>query len=193
MTRKQALNKAIQELSKKNGFTEIVGLLQDIHDELPLIHWSDKSIRDTVEQFIVDNGRVPTASDFRKKGMPPHPVFKHRYKVNLSQWLQENYPVPKITYEERKEKHTQAFKEEYLRICPKSSDDFDQRRRSGVISWRGLAPYYNVTSWHNLLKVLDLPVPKPSSKERVKQKFKVTVLTDLDFEAMVTPKWRYYK
>ena len=160
---------------------------------MPLTNWTDKTIRDRIEQFYEDEGRYPTTTDFKKKGMPLHPVFKHRYKVNLSQWLQENYPVPKITYEERKEKHTQAFKEEYLRICPKSSDDFDQRRRSGVISWRGLAPYYNVTSWHNLLKVLDLPVPKPSSKERVKQKFKVTVLTDLDFEAMVTPKSRYYK
>ena len=193
MTRKTALQEAISQLSRDQKNTEICEKLSDILEDMPLSNWTDKTIRDRIEQFYEDEGRYPTTTDFKKKGMPPHPVFKHRYKVNLSQWLQENYPVPKITYEERKEKHTQAFKEEYLRICPKSSDDFDQRRRSGVISWRGLAPYYNVTSWHNLLKVLDLPVPKPSSKERVKQKFKVTVLTDLDFEAMVTPKWRYYK
>ena len=193
MTRKTALQEAISQLSRDQKNTEICEKLSDILEGMPLTNWTDKTIRDRIEQFYEDEGRYPTTTDFKKKGMPPHPVFKHRYKVNLSQWLQENYPVPKITYEERKEKHTQAFKEEYLRICPKSSDDFDQRRRSGVISWRGLAPYYNVTSWHNLLKVLDLPVPKPSSKERVKQKFKVTVLTDLDFEAMVTPKWRYYK
>ncbi len=160
---------------------------------MPLTNWTDKTIRDRIEQFKEDEGRYPTTTDFKKKGMPPHPVFKHRYKVNLSQWLQENYPVPKITYEERKEKHTKAFVEEYLRLHPSSSDDFDHRRQSGVISWRGLAPYYNVTSWHNLLKTLALPVPKPNPKERVKQKFKVTVSTDLDFEAMVTPKWRYYK
>ena len=193
MTRKTALQEAISQLSRDQKNTEICEKLSDILEDMPLTNWTDKTIRDRIEQFYEDEGRYPTTTDFKKKGMPPHPVFKHRYKVNLSQWLQENYPVPKITYEERKEKHTQAFKEEYLRICPKSSDDFDQRRRSGVISWRGLAPYYNVTSWHNLLKVLDLPVPKPSSKERVKQKFKVPVLPDLDFEAMVTPKWRYYK
>ena len=64
MTRKQALNKAIQALSKKKEYSEVIQLLQDIHDELPLIHWSDKSIRDTVEQFIVDNGRRPSATDF---------------------------------------------------------------------------------------------------------------------------------
>ena len=83
MTRKQALYKAIQELSKDEGFFETVKLLQDIYDELPLVHWSDKSIRDTVEQFIVDNGRPPTVTDFKAKGMPPHPVFKQKYKITL--------------------------------------------------------------------------------------------------------------
>lgn len=193
MTRKTALLQAISQLSGDQKNTEICEKLSDILEDMPLTNWTDKTIRDRIEQFYEDEGRYPTTTDFKKKGMPPHPVFKHRYKVNLSQWLQENYPVPKITYEERKEKHTKAFIEEYLRLLPSSSDDFDHRRQSGVISWRGLAPYYNVTSWHNLLHVLDLPVPKPNPKERVKQKFKVIVSTDLDFEAMVTPKWRYYK
>ncbi len=193
MTRKTALQKAISLLSEDRKNTEICEKLSDILEDIPLTNWTDKTIRDRIEQFYEDEGRYPTTTDFKKKGMPPHPVFKHRYKMTLSKWLKENYPTPKITYEQRKEKHTEAFVEEYLRLRPESSDDFDRRRQKGVISWRGLAPYYNVTSWHNLLHSLDLPVPKPNSKERVKQKFKVTVATDLDFEAMVTPKWRYYK
>ena len=193
MTRKTALLQAISQLSGNQKNTEICEKLSDILEDMPLTNWTDKTIRDRIEQFKEDEGRYPTTTDFKKKGMPPHPVFKHRYNRTLSQWLQENYPVPKITYEERKEKHTKAFIEEYLRIRPSSSDDFDHRRQRGVISWRGLAPYYNVTSWHNLLKAINLPVPKPNPKERVKQKFKVIVSTDLDFEAMVTPKWRYYK
>ncbi len=193
MTRKTALLQAISQLSGDQNNTEICEKLSDILEDMPLTNWTDKTIRDRIEQFREDEGRYPTTTDFKKKGMPPHPVFKHRYNRTLSQWLQENYPVPQITYEERKEKHTNAFVEEYLRLHPSSSDDFDHRRQKGVISWRGLAPYYNVTSWHNLLKTLDLPVPKPNPKERVKQKFKVIVSTDLDFEAMVTPKWRYYK
>ena len=193
MTRKTALLQAISQLSRDKKNTELCEKLSDILEDMPLTNWTDKAIRDRVDQFCQDEGRVPTTTDFKKKGMPPHPVFKHRYKVNLSQWLQENYPTPKITYEERKEKHTKEFVAEYLRLMPSSSDDFDHRRQKGVISWRGLAPYYNVTSWHKLLTVLELPLPRPKVKERVKQKFKVIVDTDLDFEAMVTPKWRYYK
>lgn len=67
MTRKEALKKAIEILSET---IDITALLQDIYDELPLIHWTDKSIRDTVEQFIIDNIRVPTATDFKKKVCP---------------------------------------------------------------------------------------------------------------------------
>ena len=69
MTRKQAITKAITALHQTGENAEAIRLLQDLSDELPLIHWSDKSIRDTVEQFIQDNGRPPTASDFKKAGM----------------------------------------------------------------------------------------------------------------------------
>ena len=134
MTRKQALNKAIQVLSKEKEFTEVVGLLRDIYDELPLIHWSDKSIRDTVDQFIVDNGRVPTASDFRRKGMPPHPVIKQKYKITLGEWLEQNYPVHKPDRDELKEKYTKEFLEDYERIKSKTQEEFNRVRRKGTKS-----------------------------------------------------------
>ena len=102
MTRKQAIIQAVQALSAQGGNEEAIALLQDIYDEMPLIHWSDKSIKDVVEQFIVDNGRVPTVSDFRKKGMPPHTVFKFRYGITLSEWLSTNYPQPERNQENEK-------------------------------------------------------------------------------------------
>ena len=93
MTRKQALQRAIEHLSRFPEYTEEVRLLEEIRRELPLIHWSDRSIHDTVEQFILDNGRPPTASDFKKAGMPPHTVIQSKYKMPLSRWLDENYPT----------------------------------------------------------------------------------------------------
>ena len=44
-----------------------------------------------MEQYIVDHGKVPNPSDFKKAGMPPHPVIKNKYKVTLKEWLEENY------------------------------------------------------------------------------------------------------
>lgn len=159
MTRKQAITKAIQAVSE-SGLEEsndIIGLLQDIYDELPINHWTDKSIRDSVEQFIIDNGRIPTATDFKKRGMPPHPVIKQKYKVTLSEWLENNYPTQNLNFDELKNKYTNAFVEDYLRIKPKSSDEFNRKKSADTKCWQTVAKYYDVKSWLPLLNVLKLP------------------------------------
>lgn len=159
MTRKQAIIKAIQTVSE-SGLEEsndIIGLLQDIYDELPINHWTDKSIRDSVEQFIIDNGRNPTATDFKKKGMPPHPVIKQKYKITLSEWLEKNYPTHSPNLEELKNDYTKSFVEDYLRIKPKSSDEFNQKKSANTKCWQTVAKYYDVKAWLPLIKTLGLP------------------------------------
>lgn len=181
MTRKQALNKAIQVLLLQEGNEEVVELLQDIYDELPLIHWSDKSIRDAVEQFIVDNQRVPTVSDFRKKGMPPHPVIKQKYKINLAEWLQQNYPRQKPSFEELKEKYTLEFLRDYDRIKPKSQEEFNRNRTQGTRGWQTIAYYHGIKSWRNLLKKLNLPRYFEMHRDRIPATVKVNIHIDYDF------------
>ena len=181
MTRKQALNKAIEALSKKKEYAEVVGLLRDIYDELPLIHWSDKSIRDTVDQFIVDNGRVPTASDFRRKEMPPHPVIKQKYKITLGEWLEQNYPVHKVSRDELKEKYTKEFLEDYERIKPKTQEEFNRKRSKETKSWQTVAVYHGVKSWRALLEVLGLPSYSVKQLDRTQPNIKVNIFTHYDF------------
>lgn len=178
MTRKKALKKAIEILSESPENVDITRFLQDIHDELPLIHWTDKSIRDTVEQFIIDNGRVPTATDFKKKGMPPHPVFKQKYNMTLAEWLNENYPIAKVTSDELKLKHTENFKNDYERIKPKTKEDFNKNRSKGTLGWQSVAKYYDCTSWLKLINILDLPVYTVTIQQ---PRIKVNIITDYDF------------
>ena len=157
MTRKEALTKAIDILSGFKNMDEVVSLLTDLKDELPLIHWTEKSIRDTIEQFILDNGKTPTASDFRKKGMPPHPVFKLRFNMTLAEWLNKNYPRRKPNYEKIHKQCTEDFIKEYMRIKPSSSDDYNNRRADGLKCWISIANYNNVKNWCDLLRKLSLP------------------------------------
>ena len=181
MTRKQALHRAIESLSQFPEYTEEVRLLEEISRELPLIHWSDRSIRDTVEQFILDNGRPPTASDFKKAGMPPHTVVQNKYKMPLSQWLNENYPTPKPSAEELKVEYTQAFLEDYHRIKPRSQYEFNQHKRPETRGWQTVAAYHNTRSWRNLLKKLDLPLYFDMKRDHVPANLKVIVHNDYDF------------
>lgn len=182
MTRKEALKKAIEILSQSAENVDITRLLQDIHDELPLIHWTDKSIIDTVEQFIADNGRVPTATDFRSKGMPPHPVFKQKYKITLGEWLNQNYPITKPSFEELRSKHTEAFIENYNRIKPKSPDEFNKNRTKGTLCWQSVAKYHECKSWRKFIKELNLPLYFDMKRDHVPVEFKVNIITDYDFK-----------
>ena len=69
MTRKQALEAAIRLLAE-TGQTEETAVLHTIMEELPLNRWTDEAILDSVEQLILDHGRVPTVSDFKKRCIP---------------------------------------------------------------------------------------------------------------------------
>ncbi len=180
MTRKTAINQAIYILSQSKGNEEIIEKLKDVMDELPLIHWSDKSIRDRVEQFIEDEGRTPTVSDFRKKGMPPHPVFKQKYNINLAEWLNQNYPTTLPTAEEITNNYIQEFISEYKRIMPRSADEYDSKRNKGVKSWQTVRSRCEQTSWRGLIKHLNLPFYFDMQKDHVPMKFNIKVTTDMN-------------
>lgn len=180
MTRKTALNKAIYILSQIEGNEAIIEKLQDILEEIPLIHWSDKSIHDRVQQFIEEEGRNPTASDFRKKGMPPHPVFKQKYGINLSEWLEKFYPTYRPSNEELEKIYTEEFIKEYERIKPRSADDYEAKRSRNVKCWQTVRARCGLTSWRSLLSYLGLPSYSNVPREYKPMEFDVTVTTDLD-------------
>ena len=179
MLRKQALQLAIELLSDRQ---DITALLQDILDEMPGIHWTDKKIRDTVDQFVLEKGKMPVPSDFCQGGMPSKTVFQQKYNIPLSQWLEENYPRTKPSREQIIAENTKRFIEEYNRIKPTSSNEFNEKRAPGILTWNSIAHGHKLTSWYALLKLLDLPlylaphVPKPSSLKLV-----VKIHSDYDF------------
>lgn len=181
MTRKQALLKAVSILSRTGENKEIIALLTDIYNELPLTHWTDKSIKDTVGQFIEDNGRIPTVTDFKRKGMPPHTVIKQKYNITLAEWLEQNFPHKKDTYGELKEKYTRQFIADYNRIKPPSQEYFNKNRTGNTRSWQTVANYHGVKSWRDLIKALNLPDYSYNRSSSVHKELSVKVFTDYDF------------
>ena len=138
MTRKQALELAVQALADNE---EALQVLHTMIDELPLNRWTEAAIRDSVEQFILDHGRVPTTTDFKKRGLPPHTVIKRRFGVTLQEWLDRNYPTEKTSLDELHAQTTQDFIREYLRIQPVSAEDYNARRTHPSRGWYSIAKY----------------------------------------------------
>ena len=87
MTRKQALELAAKALADNE---EAVQVLHTMIAELPLNRWTEDAIRDSVEQFILDNGRPPMRTNFKKKCLPPHSVVKRRFGVTLQECQDHN-------------------------------------------------------------------------------------------------------
>ena len=127
------------------------------------------------------HGRVPTTTDFKKRGLPPHTVIKKRFGVTLQEWLNRNYPVVKPSEEEKRTKATEAFVRDYYHIQPRSADEFNAKRTPRTHCWYTVAVYNRTHSWRKLLAKLELPVYNNIDVPRVKPDFKVSVISDTDF------------
>ena len=182
MTRKQAITKAITALQQEGGNQEAIRVLKDLSAELPIIHWSDATLRDTVDQFIADTGRMPAATDFKKPGMPPYRVFMGNYGLTPTQWLQANYPEHYPSRQEMTDRYTKAFVQDYLRLKPKSADDFNERRSDKSRGWRSVARYHHLGTWTSLVKHLNLPKYSDSHQGRAPTNVKVVIHNDYDFK-----------
>ena len=179
MTRKQALELAAKALA---GNEEAVQVLHTMIDELPLNRWTEAAIRDSVEQFILENDRPPMRTDFKKKCLPPHTVIKRRFGVTLQEWLDQNYPTEKTPLDELHTQATQEFIREYLRIRPVSAEDYNARRTHPSRGWFAIAKYNHTRRWRILLEKLNLPVYTNRGTPPSAPQLKVRVISDYNFE-----------
>lgn len=102
MTRKQAIFKAILKIRAQKGQNEdLVAKLTEIADAMPFVKWSEGTVRDCVEQFMSDHGRLPSVTDFKvKDGMPAHALFPYLFKMTAHEWMERNFPTyykPSVT------------------------------------------------------------------------------------------------
>jgi hypothetical protein len=148
MTRKQALHKALEVLTDETAKAKVMEIL----DDMPFTGWSERTIFDTIDQFIIDNGRIPTTTDFKKKGLPPHPVIKLRFGINLKAFLQQYYPMnklcdSKIYYGRTKEEWKEGFIFDYINNKPRSAEEHNSTRTAGTPSWQTIAGMHGVVKW----------------------------------------------
>ncbi len=182
MTRKQALHKAIEALSSTPGNEDAVETLSKLINALPLVHWNDEAIRDAVQQYVEDHGKPPRASDFKKPGLPPLTAINTIYGTTAQTWLDENFPVAKPDLSAMKKRQTELFIKEYYIIKPRSPEQFNAERCSGVRGWMTIAKYNNVSGWRNLLSHLGLPKYFDMRKDHVPTNFQVEISHDYDFQ-----------
>jgi hypothetical protein len=160
MTRKQALHKALEVMTDQEAVEKIHELLE----ALPLTGWSERTIFDTIDQFVLDHGKNPTATDFIPKGMPPHTVIKLRFGMTLGEFLERYYPQPKVS----RKKQREIFIAEYKRIIPESASDFNEHKATGVPTWITFSRMFGIGRWLEWLKFCGLERKGPTLKARAR-------------------------
>ena len=165
MTRKQAVCKALALLKHMEPSAEIeetMEKLEEILCEMPFTRWSEETIHDTLKQFAAEHGRNPTATDLKRKGMPPHPVIKLRFGMTAKEFLHTFYPTEPRAHEstpyggKSKEEWTADFIVQFGEIKPASAEQYDKQRQKKTPSWQTIARYNGQTRWAELLAALGL-------------------------------------
>lgn len=143
--------------------------------------WSDERIRESIESFIETAGRLPTTKELDlHPNLPPHTVIKNRYKISALKWLKENYREYIEDEVSRQKEQIKLFIEEYFRIKPYDSNEYDRCRIDTARSWQTISHYAESTSWTNLLDKLNLP-RYSKHKCEIPKKVKVNIVLDEDF------------
>lgn len=152
MTRKQALHKALESINDN----EVRSKIEEILEDMPFTGWSERTIFDTIDQFILDNKRIPTTTDFKFRRLPPHTVIKLRFGVTLKEFLLKYYPIEKLNksaiYYDRPREHWQIdFIKQYHNIKPYGAEQYNDARNINTPSWATVAKMFDITKWLNWL------------------------------------------
>lgn len=102
ITRKAVIYKAISLLEKQGNRQEEIAILQELATGVPILQWTEKIAKDCIDNFYLENHRLPTVTDLQRKnvGLPAHTNFKYLFGVTASQWLaqhSQSYEPPKTT------------------------------------------------------------------------------------------------
>ena len=146
MTRKQALHIALRNISDEEAIKKI----NEILDDMPFTRWSEGTIFDTIDQFIIDHGRYPNVTDFKKKGLPPHPVIKLRFGISLKEFLNKFYPAKcssRIYFHKSREEWMINFQKQHQNIKPTSAKEYNMKRDPLTPTWGVASNLFGINRW----------------------------------------------
>ncbi len=152
MTRKQALLQAIGILGKDQSNQEICEKLNDIIQDYPIIQWNQKNILDSIDQFILDNGRMPVTKDFNSEKLPAFCTVKNKFKLNYNEFKNKYYKEYITPYSDKtKEEIIDIFKNEYIRLNYPTMNEYDKKRNKEIPSHKIIVKLCGFLTWNELL------------------------------------------
>lgn len=182
MTRRRALQLAVRAVEG-----EAKAKLQELAAELPFTGWNESNIRDGLERFLREYGRLPQKRDYiHCRYLPGIDVFRRQYRMSRTGWIQQYCPdlTAAVADGARKKRDSlQDFVAEYLRIAPCSKREFDQKRDAARYCTAEVVMRRNsVRSWKDLLRRCGLEaVPPPAFSSALPREAKIDSVITIIF------------
>ena len=183
ITRKQAVLRAIEVLSESKENYEICKVLESLAEELPLSHWTEKSILDATNQFLNEYGKLPSALDFNKVGyLPNRCTIKNKLGLNMEEFYKKYYSTfyynNNSIYNHKDINHwINLFKEQYIKHDKPTLNNFDKVRDEGTPCVTTYCKITGVNTWNELLEYCGFSVIGQNIHSKVRPKRKKTNYT----------------
>lgn len=163
MTRLESLYIAISIISESDHQekVQIIEGLQKCIRTLSNRKWTEENIITACNKVYQTKGCL-LASDFKRKDMPSHTDIAQVFHMTAKQFRDTYYPPktdipansPFCTHSVAE--WTSMFLEDYKRIRPKTQAEYNKLRSPSLPTWNTIAKMNGVTSWNNLLILLEL-------------------------------------
>ena len=197
ITRKQALLHAI-EIIKNNSTTddnskelEMINVLEEMIKELPFSYWTQASIVDAFNQYILEHGCLPLMTEIdNHKQLPKHSTIKQNFKMTTRCFFELYYADYVGTYKTKiygykdREYWINCFKEQYIKLgCP-GKVRYDKLRDEGIPCANQMLKLTKIGTWNELLDYCGFEIIGENrySKKKKKKKIHNDVLVSKTFQ-----------
>lgn len=187
ITRKQAVLRAIEILSKSKENQEICKVLQELLDELPLSHWTEKSLKDSIEQFLLENNRLPNSEDYlTNKNLPSRCTIKSKTGLSMEEYYNKYYSNfyynNNSIYNHKEIEHwVELFKEQYIKHDKPGLNTFDKLRDEGTPCVQTYCKIIGISTWNELLEYCGFEVIGQNRYSKARPKHKTNFCVECEF------------
>lgn len=151
-----AIEQLPETYERKQAVERLEGMINDY--KVAGTYWTKEKVFEVLNQWRNEHGRNPTVTNLMEPGMPATTTIQKLFDMSGSAFLNIYYPHEKATKRKNKysikseEEWIKDFVEQFNKIKPSSSSDYNAKRENDTPTWQTIARYLSLSSWQELIK-----------------------------------------
>ena len=167
---------AIQQLPETQENKEAIIKLTKLMRQDRYIHWTKELVFEQLDKWKAEHGRNPNMTNLTEFGMPSPTSIQRLFDMKASAFLSIYYPsknkkpATTIYSVKSRQEWIDEFVEQFTKIKPKSSREYNTKRDTSTPNWETIAKYLNVSKWSELIKITGVDIKSLRIQETYRSK-----------------------